>query len=318
MANVPETAKVFNTPNYSGQLYTASPIETPFLTLVGGVGGNRALVTQNFEFATCSLYEHPDPAQPDISEEASLVAPAPYSYVRTQETNVTQIFHETISVSYDNLANHARLSGINTAGQQNNAPNELEFQTSRKLEKVARDIEYTLLNGTYRNTNASNVASRTRGMIAAAGTRLDAADAPLSKAMIDGIMKESWNNGAVFKEFFLFTNGSQKVAISEIYKEVTGFSLPPSRNVGGLNVTQIVTDFGNLYVVLNKFMPDNALLGAELSVVAPVEQPTPGKGNFFREELGKKGAAEEYQMFGKIGLDHGPAFMHFFIEGLEV
>ena len=36
----------------------------------------------------------------------------------------------------------------------------------------------------------------------------------------------------------------------------------------------------------------------------------PGKGNFFLEQLAKTGAGEKYQLFGQIGLDHGPEWMH--------
>lgn len=317
MANTTETAKVFNCPNYAGTLYSATPTQTPFLTLIGGIGGSKALKTTNFKFPTCSLYEHPDASQPAISEDASLTAPTPYTYVRTQEENITQIFHETISVSYDKMANGGRLSGINTAGTSNNVPSELDFQTARTLEKIARDIEYTFLNGIYQDSSASNTARKTRGMLAAAGTQLDAKTAALSKQMIDDIMREAWSANAQFNDFYLFMNGTQKQRLSAIYSSITGFALPATRTESGVNITTIETDFGVVKIVLDRFMPDSAILGADLSVIAPVEQETPSKGNFFREALSKKGAAEEYQIFGEIGLDHGPSFMHFAITNLE-
>ena len=67
----------------------------------------------------------------------------------------------------------------------------------------------------------------------------------------------------------------------------------------------------------DRFVPQTAVLAAELSVMAPVFQPVPGKGNFFYEELAKAGASEEGQIFGQFGLDHGPAFMHGAITGLK-
>ena len=45
-------------------------------------------------------------------------------------------------------------------------------------------------------------------------------------------------------------------------------------------------------------------------MIAPVYQPVPGKGNFFLEPLAKTGAGEKYQLFGQIGLDHGPEWYH--------
>ena len=41
-------------------------------------------------------------------------------------------------------------------------------------------------------------------------------------------------------------------------------------------------------------------------IMAPVEQLVPGKGNFFTEPLAKTGAGEKKQIFGQMGLDHGP------------
>jgi len=52
-------------------------------------------------------------------------------------------------------------------------------------------------------------------------------------------------------------------------------------------------------------------------VISRVEQPVPGKGNFFMEELAKIGAGTKYQIFGQIGLDHGPEWMHAKITGIS-
>ena len=83
-----------------------------------------------------------------------------------------------------------------------------------------------------------------------------------------------------------------------------------SRNIGDTNIKQIETDFGNIGIALDRFMPQTAVLAVEMSAVRPVFQPVPGKGNFFYEELAKTGASEKGQIFGQFGLDHGPAFLH--------
>lgn len=317
MANISEISKVFNTPNYSGMLYTASPIETPFLTLIGGMGGSKALKTDNFEFTTCSLYEHDEATQPNISEDTSLTAPTTRTFVRNQETNVTQIHHETIEVTYAKQANSGRLSGINTAGQQNNVQDEVSWQIAKKMEKIARDVEYSFLQGTFNKTTASSTANQTRGMIAAAGTQIDASGQLLTYEMLSEAMQKSWENGAIFKNYYFIVNGTQKRLLTSIFRKMQGFALPESRSVGGVNITEIITDFGKVNVILDKFMPKDAILGADISVIAPVEQNTEGKGNFFLEDLAKTGAADRKQIFGMIGLDHGPGFMHLVIKNLK-
>lgn len=307
MPNITGTGTVFNLPNYAGQLYTASPTATPFLNLIRG----NAVKTDNFQFATGVEYAHEPASQPAISETDSQTAPTAISYVRSQNTNVTQIFHEKVSVTYAKQSNSGRLSGINTAGAQNNTPNELDFQTARALEKIARDIEYTFLNGTYQLADSSATANKTRGMLEAAGTVIDCENEELSQEFLKAAYKASYDAGADFTNMVLICNSGVKQYITDLYASQWGFALPPTRNIGGVNVTQIETDFGALSILLSRFIPANVLLGADISCIRPVEQDVPNKGNFFREQLSKTGAAEEYQIFGQMGLDHGPSWKHF-------
>ena len=310
MANVSGQGTVWNLPNYSGELFTADALNTPILTAIGGLTGG--LQTDNFEFATDSQYSLPTAAQPSISETASLTAPTAVGIVRSQNTNVTQIFQEKVSISYAKLSNGGRMSGLNTAGQQNNV-SEKDFQISSALKKIARDIEYTIINGQYQKSTASNVANTTRGMLELCSTvnTVAASGAAMSKALLNQLLQDMYNAGAVFSNLVLYTGAHQKVGISDVY----GYA-PQDRNVGGVNIKQIETDFGNIGIVLDRFMPNDTILLAELSVMAPVFQPVPDKGNFFYEELAKSGASEDGQIFGQFGLDHGPAFMHGTITGL--
>lgn len=310
--NVAGTGTVWNLPNYSGELFTASQINTPFLTMVGGLTGGGQQ-TANFEFPTYSDYDLPTAAQPAITETASLTAPAAEEIVRGQATNVTQIFQEKISISYAKQSNGGRLSGLNTEGQQNNAPTEKDFQIARKLEKLARDVNYTFINGVYQVATSAAVANKTRGILALAATvnTVAAIGAALDKAKIDALLLEMFQNGAKFQNIVLFCNGFQKQKISTVY----GYA-PQDRNVGGVNIKQIETDFGNIGIVLDRMVPADTIGLFEMSEISPVFQSVPSKGNFFYEELAKTGAAEEGQIFGQIGLAHGPAFLHGSITGL--
>ena len=314
MANVSGQGTTWNLPNYAGELFTADAINTPILTAIGGMTGG--LQTNDFEFATDSQYSFPNAAQPAITETASLTAPTAVGYARTQGTNVTQIFQEKVSVSYERLANQGRMSGLNTAGQSNPVANEKDFQIACALQKIARDIEYTIINGAYQKATDASTANKTRGLIAlcggTGGNTVAASGAALSKALINSILKAMYDAGAIFSNVVLWCNSYQKQAISEIYSFA-----PQDRNIGGTNIKQIETDFGNIGVALNRFMPTDDVLFSEMSVLAPVFQPVPQKGNFFYEELAKTGASEDGQIFGKFGLDHGPAFMHGTITGLK-
>lgn len=73
MPQVTGIGTTWNLPNYAGELFTADPTQTPFLSMIGGLTGGRQ--TDNFEFPTAVLYDFPEAAQPEISESASATAP---------------------------------------------------------------------------------------------------------------------------------------------------------------------------------------------------------------------------------------------------
>jgi len=297
---------LWNLPNYAGDLFTADMVSTPFLSMIGGMTGG--LQTENFEFPTDSQFSHEALAQKSITETASKTAPTAISYVRAQSKNVTQIFHEKVSISYVKMSNRARMAGLNTAGQANNVISEKDFQIARALESIARQIEWHFLNGTYNLAATEDQANQTRGMIelCASKSTVDGGAALLSKALMDTLLLEMFNNGALFRNIIALCGGFQKTRLSNIY----GYA-PTDRNVGGVAVKQLETDYGNIGIAQpHRMMPAGTLLLVDVGACAPVSQPVEGKGNFFYEPLAKTGAAEEGQIFGQMGLDHGPAFMH--------
>lgn len=305
---------IWNLPNYTGELFTADQINTPFLSMIGGLTGG--VMTENFEFATDSEFSHEALAQETITETESLTAPTAISYVRTQNKNVVQIFQEQVSLSYVKMSNQGRLSGINTAGAKNAVMNEKDFQIATALQAIARKVEWHFLQGTYALSGAANQPNQTRGLIelCAGKNTVAAGGVALSKALVDALLLEMFNNGATFRGLSIICNGSQKQRLSDLY----GYA-PEDRNVGGVNVKQIETDFGNIAVMpAHRMMPTGTILFADVSYCSPVFQPVPKKGNLFYEELSKAGAAESGQIFGQIGLNHGPDAVHGTLTGLKV
>jgi len=318
MTQIAGVGTTWNLPNYFGELFTADPVETPFLSYIGGVNGGS--MTANFEFATDSQFDFPDALQPAITETASLTAPTAAEAVRTQNKNVTQIFQQAVDISYEKLSNGSRLQGINTAGEVNNVANEQAFQIDYNLKIIARNIEYTFLNGAYQIATNAGVANKTRGMLAvcddAASTAIAGGSAALTKAMMDAAFLAMRIAGAKFTDIIIWASPKQKAKLTTLY--VLDQNLPDSRTVGGQNLQYIITDFGTFAVAPmgHKDMPDTDVLIADMAYIKPVTQPVPGKGNMFYEPLAKVGASEKGQIYGKIGLDHGPAFLHGKVEAL--
>lgn len=318
MAQVSGIGTTWNLPNYAGELFTADPTQTPFLSMIGGLTGGRQ--TDNFEFPTAVLYDFPEAGQPEISEQASVTAPAASHIAREQEKNVVQIHQETIDLTYAKMSNSGRMSGLNTAGQNPNPADEKAWQIQQKLVKIARDVEFSFLNGEYQIATAANVANKTRGMFelcnSGAGTSIDAASAALSKALLDQLFREMADNGAYFGKMVLFCGAYQKQMITNLYAEQFKANMQTTQNVGGMNITEIETDFFKMGVVWDRFVPADSILIADMAHIAPVFQAVPGKGVLFQEDLAKNGASERVQIYGQIGLAHGPAFLHGAITGL--
>lgn len=308
----------WNLPNYAGELFTASVTDTPFLSMIGGLSGGK--MTNDYEFATGVLYDYPEPTQPAISEKASLTAPEATAITRKQEKNVTQIFHEVVALSYVKQSNMGRLQGLNSAGQQANPLNEKAWQIQKRLVKIARDVEHTFLNGTYALATSDAEPNKTRGMIelckSEAGTNINANGAAMSDTLLKTLTRMMADNGAEFANTVLFANSYQKQAITEAFQKQLGFGLPASRNVGGVAIHEFETDFCKLGIVWNRFLPADTILVADVAHIAPVFQVVPDKGVLFEEPLAKDGASDKIQIFGQIGLDHAPAFLHGCIYGL--
>lgn len=318
MANniVENLGTVWNLPNYAGELFTADPTQTPLLSMIGGLTGGKQ--TDNFEFPTAVLFDYPEAKQPEISENASATAPTATAIARNQEKNVVQIHQEVIDLTYAKLSNGGRMSGLNTAGATANPADEKAWQIQQKLIKIARDVEFSFLQGKYQEATSADVANKTRGMLelAKSASTVDAASSALTVDMLKTLMLEMANNGAYFNNMILFAGAKQKQAITTLYEKQIGYNQGAARNVGGMNVTEIETDFCKLGIVWDRFMPDDSILIADVAHIAPVFQAVPGKGVLFEEELAKIGASDRIQIYGQIGLAHGPAFLHGSITGL--
>ena len=307
-------AMSFNTPNFSGMLFRKGAEATPFSTIIGA----NPAITNHVEFVTGQYYEAVQGEQPDISEEESLTAPDATVYTRAQLTNVTQIFQKSVYVSYAKLSNMGTLSGVNIEGQSANPQSELSFQIMRTMAKIAQDIEYTFINGVYRKSSSDSVSNQTRGVLTAITTNVvDAGGKNLSRDLISKALTMISQNGGDISNMII---GIPAVHMAQLDYESRHNGLtevPRERDVNGIRVTQILTPFGLVNVVIISTIPIGTALVFNPAIMRPVGQPTPGKGNFFLEPLAKTGAGERYQIFGQMGLDHGPEWLSAKITGLS-
>ena len=301
-------AMSFGVLNYSGMLFNHGNTKTPLSSMIGG----RQKVTDHVEYAMGQEYTAGGGSQPAISESASLTAPTISNVTRTQETNVTQIFQESVGVSYGKMSNMGTLSGINVANQQANPISELDFQIAAKMQKIANDIEYTFINGVYNKATSDTEINKTRGLVNGISTNNIAVG---GKEL--GIWKVTEGLEAIAGQN-ADTDGLVLLCDSITLKQLNadavaqGTLVPEAnRELGGIAMKAIMTPLGIVYLALGKYLPSGTALLLNVAAIAPVHQLVPGKGgNFFYEELAKTGAGTKGQIFGQIGLDYGMEWMH--------
>lgn len=309
-----QIATSFDTPNYSGLLFNKGNTKTPFSSMIGG----KTKYTDHVEFAVGQEYTTDGGTQPAISEAASLTAPDASNKKRTQKSNVTQIFHESVGVSYAKQSNMGTLSGLNVSGQKANPEDELAFQTNAKMKKIARDIEFTFLNGVYAKADSDTKANKTRGMFPAITSNVvDIAGKPLTVWMIAEALKSIYESNAPTNDLVVWLDAISMFQLNADAQVNGNTIVPASREVNGISLSKVLTPLGEVNLYLGEFLPAGTAGIFNFDVISPVEQMTPGKGNFFLEELGKVGAGSKYQIFGQIGLDYGPEWYHGKITGIS-
>lgn len=292
-----------NTPNYSGMLFNKGNTKTPFSTMIGA----HRKTTNHTEFVTGQEYETAEGSQPEISEAESLTAPDASVVKREQKTNVTQIFQESVGISYGKMSNMGTLSGINVAGQQANPISEEDFQVAAKMAKIGQDIEYTFINGVYQKSTGDNVPNKSRGLLTAIESNIVDADGKMLSFMLlcEAIKCIDDSNGDTTNLVVgLDSTGRLQLNADAAANGLTIVSA--GRDINGIAVDQVLTPLGTVYLKTLKYLPTGTVALFDPSIMAPVEQIVPGKGNFFLEELAKVGAGTKKQIFGQIGLDHGP------------
>lgn len=301
--------------NYSGMLFNKGNTKTPFSTLIGG----KSRSVQHWSFPTSLAYTTGGgTAQPAITETGSLTAPTPEFVMRTQNTNVCQIFQKSLSISYGKQSSMGQLSGLNYAGQIANPSDELDFQVANAMQAMQNDIEFTFLNGVYQDGTYDDVAYKTRGIASAITTNVKAAGgAALDFWMVAELLQSVSDAHAPTDGLVLMMRPINLMQLNSDASSNGMTVIPAAREINGIKIDNLVTPFGVVGIMANPYVAETTALLVNPSVCAPVYMPVPGKGNFFLEPLAKTGAADKYQIYGQIGLDYGAEWYHGKITGLS-
>lgn len=308
MAGISGQGTTYNLPNFLGELFAVSREDTPFLSAIGGLtGGKSADAAPEFTWSTYDLRDAAD----DRQRLEGADAPTAEGRVRGTGSNVLEIHQEQVNVSYTKQAatryvNSNSAANVPTGGA-NVVQNELAWQIQTELKQIARDVNASFITGTYQKPANNSTARKTRGLLEAISTNVTTpSGAELTSDMVLDLMQEIFDNGGIreTETRTLLCGSTMKRRLTKAfvtdknYQELT-------RNVGGVNLQAIETDFGRANIMLEPGIPADVLVVVSLEECAPVFLEIPGKGHFFAEPLAKTGASDKVQLYGEIGLEYG-------------
>ncbi len=308
MAGITGMGTTFNLPNFVGDLFNVSPEDTPLLSVIGGLTGGREAVDKTFEWEFYDLRN----AAADRQRVEGADAPAAEERVRANDSNVLEIHQEAVSISYTKLAVGARGGYSSTARGTSPVTDELAWQMEQQIKQVARDVELTFITGVYAKPADNSAPRKTRGLLAAITTNvIDLASAALTEGDVNDLFQMAYDNGGLQEggTRTLIGGSAMRRQLTKIF--LTDHNLQPlSRNVGGVALTAVQTDFGTANIMTDRYMPAGVLVAASLEELAPRFLNVPGKGHFFWEPLAKTGSSENSQLYGEIGLEYGNQRKH--------
>lgn len=314
MPGITGMGTTYNLPNYVGELFAASREDTPLLSAIGGLTGGRATKATSFEWQGYDLRD------PDDTRQRLEGADAPDGEARTRykASNVVEIHQEAVNLSY---TKQGATGQLNTDGAQTVniggtivPADELSWQISQQLKQIARDVEYSFIKGTYANPTDNTSPRRTRGLLEAITTNVMETTHTAKTLTADDVLdlaQMAWDNGGIRESETrtIVVNSDLKRALTRCFVTDAGYK-EETRNVGGVNLQTIETDFGRFNIMLDAYMPKNKLLVLSLEQLAPRFLEIPGKGHFFVEPLAKTGASDKVQIYGEIGLEYGDQKAH--------
>jgi hypothetical protein len=314
----------WNQPNFVGELFYLSPLDTPLTSLIGGATGGISVDTLVYTWQDTT---HRAPAIQSNVEGADATFTA---QKRNERKNVPAIHQYGIEDTYTNRGRKGLLgtsgdvpatAATSILGTQP-VTNPMAWQIKVKTEQCALDIEVMFLGGAYAYPD-DGTARQTQGIVGAvsADTTINTTGSRTAdRALIDDLAKLLYDNGAPMKQLRLMGPSTLPVELAAAYsQDASGqWTLEPrSRTEFGVNVRSLETAFTKMDIVVNRHMGADDLLLIDTSLMAPVFYPTEGKGNFFWEPLASSGSYDRSQLYGDIGLWYGPGGWHALADNLH-
>jgi hypothetical protein len=318
----------YDLPNVVGELFLRSERPNALLNLIGnpaGPNGGQFRQVGNTQFAMGANWTTAAAAQPAVLEGAT---PTDTYFPLTQASNVVQIFHRLVDMSYSLQGRTSSISGVAVVpGAGGNGtliqPGTSEFQIQANVQQIARDMNFSFLNGAFQLPVNNATARRTRGLRTALTTNVAANSGTgraLTKVIVDNALRV-WADNGMFSpgaELWALAGANQFDNLISIF-ETTALAqvqVAPGSAIAGLQLRQLWTRMAKINVVYEFDMPAGSIVFFQPEKCRAVTMPVPGKGTLFVEPIAKTGSSDRAQIYGEWGIDYTDEIFHGRIDDL--
>jgi hypothetical protein len=253
------------------EIKLVSPTDTPLTTMLMARGQVETATDITVTWRERELNSNRGTLKVEGAEAGEVIIST-----RGSLNNVCQIIEKVTQVSGTARALHPKGVG-----------DTFDAEVQDRLVETKRDLEWYFLNGT-KTLESDGTPRQMAGLmnLVNANNVVNTAGALTEEHFLDALQK-MWDKGAQ-GEYFAFVNATQKRAINALAKAgnnvrwvVDNGSLT---NAFGIGVSKIVTDFGEISLVLDRYMDAKAILTVDLNEVKIAEL----RGTFY-EDLPKAG-----------------------------
>lgn len=255
----------------SEEIKLVSPTDTPLTTMLMARGAVEKANDITVTWREKELNSQRGTLKLEGAEAGTVI-----TSTRGSLSNVCQIIEKVTAVS-------GTVQALNPKG----IGNSFEAEVNDRLIETKRDLEWYFLNGT-KTLESDSTPRQMAGLVnlVNANNVVNATGSVTEDNILDALQK-MWDHGAQ-GEYFAFVDATQKRAINALAKAGDNVRWLVDNgsvvNKYGIGVSQIVTDFGTVNLVLDRYMADKTILMVDLDEVKIAElRPT------FYEDLPKAG-----------------------------
>lgn len=261
------------------EISLVAPMDTPLFSLLMARGQYDTATSKTINWREKSLDTTEDISQVEGSETDVF-----QSSSRAEKNNVMEIFKKAVSVSGTAMASD--VVGISDL---------MASEVNDRLIEMKVNVEKAILKGIKKDGSTTPFIRKMQGLQNFIPETNKTKGATFTEKLFKDTVKKLWENGLGSNEFIALVNADIKEEIDALYKDAYNYIAQEDKF--GLVATTIVTNYGNVKLVLDRHMDTDKII---------IFDPEFVKLSFLRvpqfEKLGKTGDSEKGQVLAEASI----------------